>query len=73
MQLWKKISLICSFVLIITVAVCGTLLLVQSKNNLLEQTYKQTREKQYNLAQSFSEMANYFNENDTKDIAAHRQ
>lgn len=70
MQLWKKISLICSFVLIITVAVCGTLLLVQSKNNLLEQTYKQTREKQYNLAQSFSEMANYFNENDTKDIAA---
>ena len=66
MKLWKKISFIGSVVLIVIVAVCSTLLLVQSKNSILQLTYEQARDKQRNLASSFSGMAGYYtNENDT--------
>lgn len=66
MKLWKKISLVCSIVLIVIVAACSTLLLVQSKNSILQLTYEQARDKQRNLASSFSGMAGYYaSENDT--------
>ena len=65
MKLWKKISIICSIVLVVIVATCSTLLLLQSKNSILEITYQQARDKQRNLVSSFSHMASYYaNEND---------
>lgn len=60
MKLWKKVSLICSVVLILIVTVCSTLLLVQSKNSILQLTYEQARDKQRSLASSFSNMASYY-------------
>ena len=60
MKLWGKISLICSAVLVAIVAACSTLLLVQSKTSILELTYQQARDKQRNLASSFSTMASYY-------------
>ena len=66
MKLWKKVSIVCSVVLIVIVAVCSTLLLVQSKNSILQLTYEQARDKQRNLSSSFSGMAGYYaSENDT--------
>ena len=60
MKLWKKISIICSIVLIVIVTVCSIILLIQSKNSILEATYNQAHDKQRNLASSFSEMAKYY-------------
>ena len=50
MKLWKKISIICSIVLVVIVATCSTLLLLQSKNSILEITYQQARDKQQETA-----------------------
>lgn len=60
MKLWKKISLICSVVLIVIVAACSTLLLVQSKRNILNLTSRQIEDKLNNLVASFTEMAAYY-------------
>ncbi len=66
MKLWKKLSLTCSGILVFIVAVCSVLLLMQSKNSILELTYEHARNKQNNLASSFSEMAAYYiGENDS--------
>ncbi len=66
MKLWKKLSLTCSGILIFIVIICSVLLLVQSKNSILESTYEHARDKQHNLASSFSEMAAYYiDENDS--------
>lgn len=66
MKLWKKISLVCSVVLVAIVVTCSALLLVQSKNSILELTYQQAREKQRSLSSSFSQMAGYYaNESDS--------
>ncbi|MDL2258964.1 HAMP domain-containing histidine kinase [Eubacteriales bacterium OttesenSCG-928-K08] len=67
MKLWKKLSLVCSGILILIVLVCSILLLAQSKNSILEITYEQARNKQKSLASSFSEMAGYYS--DESDLA----
>lgn len=64
MKLWQKIALICSAVLVCTVAIMSTLLIIGSKNNILELTYEQARNKQRNIASSFSEMTNYYIDKD---------
>lgn len=60
MKLWKKISLVCSGVLVVTVATCSTLLLLQSKSSVLSLTHKQAEDEVHNLTASFTEMANYY-------------
>lgn len=60
MKLWKKTAIICSVVLIVIVALCSALLLMQSKNSILALTYQQASDKQRSLASSFSEMAGYY-------------
>lgn len=60
MKLWKKISLLCSGILIVIVVVCSVLLLAQSRRSILETTYEQAKSKQSNLASSFTEMASYY-------------
>lgn len=59
MKLWQKASLLCAAVLMLVVCVCSWILLFHSKNSILALTYQRIREKQQNLATSFSEMANY--------------
>lgn len=60
MKLWQKLSLVCCAVLACVVTACGTLLILQSKSSILALTYEQAREKQSNLASSFSGMASYY-------------
>jgi len=67
MKLWKKISLVCSIILIVIVTICSTLLLLQAKSNILEPTYENIQEKQRNLTMSFSQMANYYIQGEHSD------
>ncbi len=60
MKLWQKISCICSVVLVAAVLIIGGMLLNQSKENILNLTYEKAADKQANLASSFSEMVNYY-------------
>lgn len=60
MKLWQKTSLICIAVLLFIVSACSAVLLIHSKNSILELTYSYARDKQKSLASSFSEMAGYY-------------
>ncbi len=60
MKLWQKTSLICIAVLLVIVSACSSLLLIHSKNSILELTYSHAEDKQRSLASSFSEMAGYY-------------
>jgi signal transduction histidine kinase len=60
MKLWQKTSLICIAVLLVIVAACSAVLLLHSKNSILELTYSHAESKQRSLAYSFSEMAVYY-------------
>lgn len=60
MKLWQKTSLICIAVLLVIVTACSAVLLLHSKNSILELTYSHAESKQRSLASSFSEMAVYY-------------
>lgn len=60
MKLWQKTSLICIAVLLFIVSACSAVLLIHSKNSILELTYSYARDRQKSLASSFSEMAGYY-------------
>lgn len=60
MKLWQKTSIICIAVLLFIVSACSAVLLIHSKNSILELTYSYARDKQKSLASSFSEMAGYY-------------
>lgn len=64
MRIWKKISLIFIVDLMVIVCVCSSILLIYSKNSILEMTYSQINNKHNNLAVSFGEMASYYHEED---------
>lgn len=69
MKLWQKTSLICIAVLLFIVSACSAVLLIHSKNSILELTYSYARDKQKSLASSFSEMAGYYlAEGDSKTV-----
>lgn len=68
MKLWQKISLVCICVLIGIVTVCCTLLLLQSKNNILNLTVKQAAEKQRTLETSFSQMFSYYGDKNDSPV-----
>lgn len=71
MKLWQKVSLICCVVLIGIVTACSVLLIVQSKTAILELTYKQARDKQSNLASSFSQMTGYYSLDDDSPVTTY--
>ena len=60
MKLWQKTSLICIAVLLFIVSACSAVLLIHSKNSILELTYSHAESKQRSLASSFSEMAVHY-------------
>ena len=69
MKLWQKTSLICIAVLLVIVTACSSVLLIHSKNSILELTYSYARDRQKSLASSFSEMAGYYiAENDSRTV-----
>lgn len=68
MKLWQKISLVCVCVLIGIVTVCCTLLLIQSKNSVLNLTVKQAEEKQRTLETSFSQMFSYYGDKNDSPV-----
>lgn len=60
MKLWKKLSLICSVILIIIVTLCSSILLSQTQAKILSLTYEQAEDKLNNLSRSFEEMTRYY-------------
>ena len=68
MKLQRKISLICSAVLVVIVLLMSGLLLLDAKQSIMDLTYQQSSDKQRSLTASFSTMSNYYlaeNDSDT--------
>ena len=68
MKLWLKISLICTAVLLLTVAACSALLLVNSRSSILSMTIDSTKKDLANLETSFSSMVSYYGKEDADPI-----
>lgn len=62
MKLWKKLSLLCSLVLVLAVGACTVLLITQARNKILDLTYQNAEQKQQALLRSFSNMLLYYHE-----------
>lgn len=71
MKLWKKISLICSVILIVIVTLCGSILLNQTQQKILTLTYEQANNKLDTLTRSFEEMVNYYYSEEDSDVVNH--
>lgn len=64
MKLWQKNSLIFTSTLVFVVFICSTVLLLYSKNSILDLTRSQAQDKQQNLTASFFEMTSYYAKED---------
>ena len=62
MKLWKKISLLCSLVLVLVMGVCTAILTTQARDRILKLTYQNAEQKQQALVRSFSNMLLYYHE-----------
>lgn len=62
MKLWKKISLLCSLVLVLVMGVCTSVLTTQARDRILSLTYRNAEQKQQTLIRSFSNMLEYYHE-----------
>ena len=62
MKLRKKISLLCSLVLVLVMGVCTAVLTTQARDRILNLTYQNAEQKQQALVQSFSNMLLYYHE-----------
>ncbi|HHV08997.1 MAG TPA: HAMP domain-containing histidine kinase [Clostridiales bacterium] len=68
MRLWKKISIITIVILLAVVVTCSTLLLLQAKDSMIQLTTEQAQTEQRNLSTSFSEMVQYYLDNESKPV-----
>lgn len=71
MKLWKKISLICSVILIVIVTLCSAILLSQTQEKILSLTYEQANNKLATLTRSFEEMVNYYYSEEDSAVVNH--
>ncbi len=71
MKLWLKISLICICVLLLVVGLCSTLLIIISKNNILELTTSSALAEQTSLQKSFQSMVEFYGKDDMSPVAKH--
>lgn len=71
MKLWKKISLICSVILIVIVTLCSAILLSQTREKILSLTYEQANNKLDTLTRSFEEMVNYYYSEEDSAVVNH--
>ena len=62
MKLWKKISLLCSLVLVLVMGVCTYVLTTRARDRMLSLTYRNAEQKQQALVRSFSNMLLYYHE-----------
>lgn len=62
MKLWKKISLLCSLVLVLVMGVCTYVLTTRARDRMLSLTYRNAEQKQQTLVRSFSNMLLYYHE-----------
>lgn len=69
MKLWLKISLICICVLLLIVGLCSTLLIIISKNNILELATSSALAEQTSLRNSFQGMMDYYGKDDMSPVA----
>ncbi len=69
MKLWQKITLICAAVLMLIVGVCGTLMLLLSRNAILKLTLDNVLSAQMNLNTSFIQMVSYYGDNGASPVA----
>jgi len=65
MKLWQKVSIASISVLLAVVITCSTLLLLQTKDNIIQLTTEQAQTEQWNLSVSFSEMVQYYLNNES--------
>ena len=69
MKLWLKISLICIAVLLLVVGLCSALLILISKNNILQLTQNSALAEQASLQASFKGMVGYYGKDDMTPLA----
>jgi signal transduction histidine kinase len=60
MKLWQKVSITSIAVLLVVVTACSALLLLQAKDSIVQLTTEQAQTEQRNLSTSFSEMVQYY-------------
>ena len=71
MKLWQKVSLICSVILVVVVAVCSALLLGMAKEKLLTSAYERTETRQRELVNSFLKELDYYAAESDSDTVMH--
>ena len=69
MKLWKKVSLLCSLVLVLVVGACTVLLITQARDEILNLTYQNAEQKQQALVRSFNNMLQYYHEEQDSEAA----
>ncbi len=69
MKLWLKISLICIAVLLLVVGLCSALLILISKNNILQLTQNSALAEQASLQASFKGMVDYYGRDNMTPLA----
>lgn len=69
MKLWVKISLVCTAVLLLIVSGCCALLFIYSRDKIMSVATDSTMAQQENLVRSFSQMINYYGNDDIAPIA----
>lgn len=70
MNLWKKVSLLCSLVLVLIVGTCSAILLTQSKDRILSLTYANAEQKHQALSAAFSSMLMYYHKEQDTEAAS---
>lgn len=70
MKLWKKVSLLCSLVLVLVVGACTVLLITQARDKILNLTYQNAEQKQQALVRSFKNMLLYYHEEQDSEAAS---
>ncbi len=68
MKLWLKISLICIAVLLLVVGLCSALLIIISKNNILQLTQDSALAEQASLQNSFKAMMSSYGKDDMSPV-----
>ena len=71
MKLWLIISLVCICVLLLVVGLCSTLLIIISKNNILELTTNSALAEQTSLQKSFQNMVEFYGKDDMSSVTKH--
>lgn len=62
MKLRKKVSLLCSLVLVLAVGICSTILIDRAGNKILNLTYANAQQKQQALVTAFTNMLTYYHD-----------